>query len=168
MKKAIRPRSQLVSLSSITYRYCRESLEIARKAEKKAKDIRGKNALAITISKRSGEDYTVAGKWGVLDSHLQQLIGFFRSNDIPRGMAYKLREMAQRLTVPKEHPDFGKIQDVIRVDAVRILKRKLEVPKSEKAQDTNNKTEILEKLKAMLGIKLDKIPEAFGQCERAA
>ena len=37
----------------------REALELARSAEKSAKHVKDKNALAITISKRSGSDFTI-------------------------------------------------------------------------------------------------------------
>lgn len=40
-----------------------DSLNLARSAEKIAKGVDGKNALAITISKRSGTDRTIKGKW---------------------------------------------------------------------------------------------------------
>ena len=83
----------------------REALDLAKKAEDRAKDIQDKNkdALAITISKRSGDDYTVVGHWGELDSSLDTLIDFCSTDDIPDGTAYELRDLALRLATPIDH-----------------------------------------------------------------
>lgn len=40
-----------------------EALDLARAAEKAAKNVSGKNGLAISLSKRSGETYTIAFSW---------------------------------------------------------------------------------------------------------
>lgn len=128
----------------------RDALELARNAEKRAKDIDGKNALAITISKRSGEDYQIAGAWGDLDNILEQLIPLCRIDAIPDGTAYELRDLAQRLTVPKNDSHFLKLQEVIKWDALRILQRKLRVPQGKLPEEKADEVESF--LKARLGI----------------
>ena len=40
-----------------------DALELARNAEKIAKKVDGKNALAITLSKRGSGDRTITGSW---------------------------------------------------------------------------------------------------------
>jgi len=95
-------------------------LELARNAEKKAKQIPGKNALAITLSKRSGSDRTIAGKWDEMDTRLKLIIKFIRLNAISTGTAYELQELHRtlsRTTIPVEG---------LQGEATRILQRKRE------------------------------------------
>jgi len=128
----------------------RDVLELTRRTEKRAKDIDGKNALAITISKRSGDDYQIAGSWGDLDNILEQLIPLCLSDAIPDGTPYELRDLAQRLTIPKNDNHFQKLQDVIKCDALRILQRKLRVPQGKLQLEKAKAVEDF--LKARLGI----------------
>lgn len=128
----------------------RDALNLAREAEQRAKQVDGKNALAITISKRSGEDYMVAGKWGDLDKHLKQLLEIYGEEIIPAGTAYELRDMARRLTIRSDDPDFKSLQEVILIDAGRILHRKLHVSKDKSSKQKADEVENF--LKARLGI----------------
>lgn len=110
--------------------------QIAEQAEQRAKGVPGKNALSITISKRSGESYSVAGHWGKLDTSLRQLSAFCYDGFIPVGTAYELRDLAVRLgipideaqTSPREEQISDRYMEVIRWDALRIVQRKLYVP----------------------------------------
>ena len=107
----------------------REARKLADRAEKQiAKNVNGKNALAIIVSKRGGEDYTVVGKWGNIDLRLSQLIEYYHAASIPVGMAYELRDLNLRLSVPTTDPQYETLQEVIRLDTLRILLRKLTVP----------------------------------------
>ena len=139
-----------------------DALDLARVAEKKAKQVKTtqgeeKNALAIIVSKRSGENYNIEGTWGDIDEYLEQLITFCRADDIPNGTAYELRNLARRLTVPKGHSDFNILQAAIKADAVRILHRKLYVPLGKL---TEEKAKVVEKfLKARLGVEQDEPPK---------
>jgi CRISPR-associated protein Cmr2 len=92
-----------------------DALALARAAEKAAKSVPGKNALAVTVSKRSGSDRTVAGTWGTLDRRLEQFIVLHRSDAIPDGAAFELRDLALRL---------GFLEEAMRKEALRILRRK--------------------------------------------
>lgn len=118
-----------------------DALDMVRATESRAKALKDKNALAITISKRSGEQYTVAGHWGELDTYLEQLVVYFRKDSIPRGAAYELREMEQRLTMISSGVDEKKakeskqqLQEIMWQDAKRILQRKLNLPRSRLAE----------------------------------
>lgn len=106
----------------------REVRRLAHDAEYQAKQKSGKNALAITVSKRGGEDYRIVGKWGSIDDRLLELIGYCRKASIPAGMAYELRDLALRLSVPSTDPQYDALQHIIRIDTLRILLRKLTVP----------------------------------------
>jgi len=127
----------------------REALDLARSAEKQAKGLSGKNAVAIMVSKRSGEERAVAGKWDELDERIASLIQLYRNGDIPEGTSYELHDLAQRLTGPT---DVEGLQEAMLADAKRILQRKLSM--RQKTRTPHNATEaakILNTLLVMLG-----------------
>lgn len=101
-----------------------DALALARGAEKRAKAVPGKNALAVTVSKRSGADRTVAGTWGILDERLAWLVGLHRAEAVPDGAAYELEELALRLTVPSGDTLHAPLREATRKEAIRILRRK--------------------------------------------
>ena len=57
---------------------------LAKQAEDSAKALPNKNAFSVILSKRSGEMYQIAGRWGDLDSSLSQLIDFYSRGEIGR------------------------------------------------------------------------------------
>jgi CRISPR-associated protein Cmr2 len=131
----------------------RDALNLARAGEKKAKSVPGKNALAITLSKHSGADCTVAGKWDDLDKHLEQLIKCYRSDGIPHGTAYELRDLALRLmgsTLTNSVDHQADFQKMIQAESKRILERKM-------AQ--SGKEEVEKILKSRLGIEREEVDD---------
>jgi CRISPR-associated protein Cmr2 len=94
-----------------------DALVLARRTEKAAKQVPGKNALAITISKRSGVDRTIAGPRAVLASRLTEVIGFLRNQEIGKGVAYELQEL-HRVLGPAAIPA------ALAQEMKRIVKRK--------------------------------------------
>jgi CRISPR-associated protein Cmr2 len=140
-----------------------EARKVAIRAEKKAKGYQKKkdgqwlkkDALAIIVSKRSGEAYDIAGSWGDLNSFLGQLIGYYQDEIIPKGTAYELRESALRLQaerldlMPKEtdSSEKNKSRDVLLAEAERILQRKLLVGqgKSSKREKSEQALGLLER-----------------------
>jgi CRISPR-associated protein Cmr2 len=128
----------------------REALDLARSAEEEqAKGVPGKNALAIRVSKRSGEEHAIAGKWGEVDEHLTKLIQFYRGGYIPEGMSYELRTQARRLAGP---PDDEDLQKAMLAEAKRIVQRKLSIRQKTRAQQSSEGTEeVVNALLAMLG-----------------
>jgi CRISPR-associated protein Cmr2 len=131
---------------------------LAKEAEGRAKSVPGKSALAITISKRSGEDYHVVGQWGNVDESLQRLVNFCLKDAIPEGTAYELRDLIQRLSVPTYHQHANaqtkqgddQLAKVIQHDAFRIMQRKLYVPAGKFPKGQAQEIERL--FKAQLGI----------------
>jgi CRISPR-associated protein Cmr2 len=115
-----------------------ETLNLARAAEKIAKQAvpnnehPEKNALAITLSKRSGADRTVKGSWnttiptGALDSRLNRFTFLHLEDELPDGAAYELRELALRLKPPKDASvdDRLALLQAQQANAKQILKRK--------------------------------------------
>jgi CRISPR-associated protein Cmr2 len=127
----------------------RDALNLARGAEKQAKAVDQKNALAIRVSKRSGEERTVVGPWGELDVRLSWLMQRYQAGDIPEGMSYELRTQARRLAGPAS--DQG-LQQAKLAEARRILKRKLSIRQKTRSQPRDEETnELVQTLLSMLG-----------------
>jgi CRISPR-associated protein Cmr2 len=113
-----------------------DTLNLAREAEKIAKkevpnrQAPEKNALAVTLSKRSGSDRTVKGSWdktkGALDERLNRFVFLHVEDELPYGAAYELHDLALRLKPPKDATDEQKknLLEAQRTEAKRILKRK--------------------------------------------
>ncbi|HZO75964.1 MAG TPA: type III-B CRISPR-associated protein Cas10/Cmr2 [Ktedonobacteraceae bacterium] len=115
-----------------------EALNLGRAAETKAKGVKGKNALAITVNKRSGEQYSIAGPRKALYSTLDEFIDHFHYDRLPRGVAYELQAMQERLTVidasdssdAQQQSDTKPLKEIMYLEAKRILRRKLNLPQS--------------------------------------
>lgn len=97
-----------------------DALNLARAAEKEAKQLDGKNALCLKVSKRSGAVITVKDHWGGLDERLLALTGFHQREEVPDGAAYELRQLAA------DFRDFAPEHQAAayRKEAARILSRK--------------------------------------------
>jgi CRISPR-associated protein Cmr2 len=116
--------------------------QLAKQAEDRAKEVEGKNALAVTISKRSGENHSIAGSWEAEESsqsiggYLENLISLYIDKIIPGGTAYELRELAIRLnySASSEEKIIRTLRDVMKLDAQRILHRKLCVSQSKPSE----------------------------------
>ncbi|ACA60319.1 type III-B CRISPR-associated protein Cas10/Cmr2 [Candidatus Desulforudis audaxviator] len=100
-----------------------DALELARRAEKAAKSVGGKNALAVTLSKRGGVERTVKDTWGVLDRRLERFIDLHRAEAVPDGAAYELRDLARQLEASDENLK-STLQKAAYAEAKRILRRK--------------------------------------------
>lgn len=100
-----------------------ETLELARKAEKAAKKA-GRNALAVTVSKRSGSDTTIVGQWGTVNARLKLFVALHRLDAIPDGAAYELRKLALELNEAQHLAQKSSFLAGIRAEAARILARK--------------------------------------------
>lgn len=94
-----------------------QALELARRAEKHAKNDAGRNALCVLLSKRSGGETAVYGHWKSFDTRLHTMVALHRTpGALPDGFAYELRELQRRL---------GETQvEAGRAEAKRLLKRK--------------------------------------------
>ena len=110
-----------------------DALELARRAEKAAKKLDGKNALAITLSKRSGVDRTIVGRWGEIDRRLEKLTDFYARQIVPDGTAYELLQLADLL----DAMDKPMAQRIGEAETLRILKRKRGQRGSEKITEVD-------------------------------
>lgn len=98
-------------------------LALARAAERRAKMVPGKNALAVTVSKRSGPDVTVSGRWGEVDERLSMFAALHIADAVPDGAAYELRGLKLSLGV-EGRAGGGALDRAAHHEAVRILRRK--------------------------------------------
>lgn len=127
-----------------------DALELARSAEKKAKQHESegqkKNALAITSSKRSGADRTIAGHWDTLVPHMQQVVRFHEAELVPDGAAYQLQAVVLEVggvaaltplstDSADERTEKTQLQEAVRHEAIRLLKRKRAQRGQEKLKD---------------------------------
>ena len=119
-----------------------DALELARKAEKTAKKVDGKNGLAIIVDKRSGTSREISGKLNEIYERLQQLIKLHNNGEVSHQLGYELRDLSNRLEVDQKHLDdnqksvLGKIKEV---ETIRIIDRKLsEMGKSKLSKAEKN------------------------------
>jgi CRISPR-associated protein Cmr2 len=108
-----------------------QTLQLARAAEHAAKHVPEKDALAITLSKRSGADRTIAGHWRTLTPQIEQMIELVHADSVPAGAAFDLRSLAVRLDGAVEdaarQEQRAKRDHLLKLQAsevARILKRK--------------------------------------------
>jgi len=131
-----------------------DALNIARVAEKKAKEA-GRNALAVTVNKRSGGEYTTTGHWDVIDGQLEKLIEY--TDTIPSGTTYELQDMLQRLGFSTGN---SVLQDAMQAEVRRILQRKLKISEEKIRKEPQEKAvQVYLNLLTMVGIPLPKLPE---------
>jgi CRISPR-associated protein Cmr2 len=101
-----------------------DALNLGRDAEKAAKAISGKNALAVILDKRSGVPRAVAGKWGALDRRLLNLADLHAKEVIPDRLAYQLLDTYHLLGGESAFAAGGPLRDVLSKEAERIIDRK--------------------------------------------
>jgi len=99
------------------------TLDLARGAERDAKGVPGKNALALRIDKRSGPTLSLSGRWGTLDADLQTLAGLHAQDEISDKGGFDLRQLARLLEGTKGE-DRGRLEAMAKKETVRILARK--------------------------------------------
>lgn len=103
-----------------------DALDLARRAEKAAKAIVGKNALAVVVDKRSGASRVIAGRRGKISARLRDFIRLHRADEIPDGAAYQLRDLSLSLEAADISDETVRniLEAAKEAEAKRILKRK--------------------------------------------
>lgn len=98
----------------------RESLEGAREAEHAAKHTYGRAAFTVRLDKRSGAPVLVGGKWDDLPNfRALQNAQDPNAGSLPRGLAYDLRRVAERLT-----GEDSALNPIRALEVDRVLKQK--------------------------------------------
>lgn len=108
-----------------------DALATMRRAEKEAKSVKGKNALAIILSKRSGVDTTIKGSWKKdreteksFDERLKWFIQLHLDDALPDGVAYELRDLCLRFQDLEKRTVLPGYEKLLKAETIRILKRK--------------------------------------------
>jgi CRISPR-associated protein Cmr2 len=116
-----------------------DALQAARDAEKEAKSVNGKNALAVTEAKRSGAPRTVKGKWGELDTRLLHLAAFYQEErqHLPAGLAHQLRDAYLHLGGQEALEENPGLDKVLVKEAGRIVARKEGTDTAQQYVETN-------------------------------
>jgi CRISPR-associated protein Cmr2 len=123
-----------------------DSLELVRRAEKMAKNVQGKNGLAIIVKRRGGEAVEVSGSLGrdSLLERLSYLALLHRQDRVPAKAQYELMQLAQRTTGVANDALEVTLQKVVEAEARRILGRK----QSRHGRDERLEEEVLNGLAA--------------------
>jgi CRISPR-associated protein Cmr2 len=97
-------------------------LEYGRAAEKAAKKVEGKNALAVHLHKRGGAPIQIASSWETHpEVRLHEFANLMNDGVIPTKLPYELREMAKLY----ESPSWAENADVaIQQDLYRLIVKK--------------------------------------------
>ncbi|MEJ5376846.1 MAG: type III-B CRISPR-associated protein Cas10/Cmr2 [bacterium] len=74
------------------------ALAVARAAERTAKQVADKAAVAVQVMKRSGETVTLRSKWDSLSGRFDALVGHFREKRLSSRFAYDLSSRAHIVT----------------------------------------------------------------------
>jgi CRISPR-associated protein Cmr2 len=97
-------------------------LQYGRAAEKAAKAVEGKDALAVHLHKRGGAPILVRGPWSQgLDRSLTNYADLLRSDAIPGKLPYDLRKLAD---IYANWPPGENLSEAIRRDVVRVIRDK--------------------------------------------
>lgn len=110
------------------------SLDLARSAERTAKEAGGRAALAITQSKRSGSDITVCGKWqgdggaiGIVE-RIESLVVLYDQEILSSRLGYQLRKLVDEggRTIAYATTDSGRLvpQNAASSETLRLIGRK--------------------------------------------
>ncbi len=102
-----------------------DALHLAREAEKRAKRVDGKNALCITVSKRSGAEQTVVGSRGGVYERLKMLSEWLARGELPDGIAFEYQQLWLHLA-GEDAPakPTGPWREIFELEAKRIFDRK--------------------------------------------
>lgn len=98
--------------------------EYGQKAEKDAKSIEGKDALAVHLHKRGGAPIRVRRSWSAsFDEHLSRYAEWIRQDALPGKLPYDLRNLVElykdwRLATPEQ------TSEAMRKDVVRVIRDK--------------------------------------------
>lgn len=95
-------------------------LDLAGRAEREAKEIEGKNGLAIVLSKRSGTERTISGKVRPLRERMELLVKAV--GQVSKGTPYELENLDRQLRLA----GLGSETEAAQQEAKRIIERKRE------------------------------------------
>jgi CRISPR-associated protein Cmr2 len=97
------------------------ALAAAREAEKAAKAVPGKAAIAVRVLKRSGETVTVRSRWESMGDLFDELVGHFAEERLSSRFAYELSERAPVVTALPADARKAAIKQLVRRHKTQAL-----------------------------------------------
>jgi CRISPR-associated protein Cmr2 len=97
------------------------ALAAAREAEKAAKAVPGKAAVAVRVLKRSGETVTVRSRWESMGDLFDELVGHFAGERLSSRFAYDLNERAPVVTALPADARKAAIKQLVRRHKTQAL-----------------------------------------------
>jgi CRISPR-associated protein Cmr2 len=97
------------------------ALAAAREAEKAAKAVPGKAAVAVRVLKRSGETVTVRSRWESMGDLFDELVGHFAEERLSSRFAYDLNERAPVVTALPADARKAAIKQLVRRHKTQAL-----------------------------------------------
>jgi len=98
------------------------ALRAAREAERKAKNVKGKDTVAVAVLRRSGERVEMRSPWKALGDRFEELCGWFETGALSSRFAYDAADVAQRLGGPDGLPQ-ANLTKPFRAELKRLLRR---------------------------------------------
>jgi CRISPR-associated protein Cmr2 len=97
------------------------ALAAAREAERVAKAVPGKAAIAVRVLKRSGETVTVRSRWESMGDLFDELVGHFAEERLSSRFAYDLNERAPVVTALPADARKAAIKQLVRRHKTQAL-----------------------------------------------
>jgi len=117
------PFTASAGLSIVHHRYpLGAALRAAREAERIAKGMASKEAIAVTVLRRSGQRTEMRSHWRAFGSNFYRLCSWFESGALSSRFAYEIADGACRLEDPK-NPLREKLAGLFRAELKRLLRR---------------------------------------------
>lgn len=114
-------------------------LNTAREMEKKAKDINGKNAIAISVLKHSGEQQKMVIKWGENQTNIKSIIvviNALKQKDFSPAFIENLNQVFQVFVGSEKHEE---LYDIFKLEAGTFIKKaKMPNVSKEKVDELKN------------------------------
>jgi CRISPR-associated protein Cmr2 len=109
------PFTASAGISVVHHRYpLGAALQAAREAERRAKGVKDKDALAVAVLRRSGERTEMRSPWRALGSRFERLRAWFSNGALSSRFAYDVADSARRLKG---------LEEPFRAELKRLLRR---------------------------------------------
>jgi CRISPR-associated protein Cmr2 len=99
------------------------ALKKVNEAEKRAKNVYGKNGFCLIFLTHSGEERECGGNWELV-SFLEDLICKFKKDEISGVFPYQYLEVVEKLCEKDQNKNIGNIKEILKSELKRIFMRK--------------------------------------------
>lgn len=99
------------------------ALRKVSEAEKKAKEVYGKNSFCIVFMAHSGEERECGGNWELIN-FIEDLICKFKTDEIPGVFPYQYLDVVEKLYDEDKNKNISNIKEILKNELKRIFMRK--------------------------------------------